>query len=51
MENLTLTGDLEKSIVLEKICAQSRKDETGRRRSFRITQQEIKKAVEGIFKI
>lgn len=48
MEQLSLTGELEKNIVLEKICAQSRKDETGRRRSFRITQQEIKKAVEGI---
>ncbi len=47
MDKLSLTGDLEKSIVLEKICAQSRKDETGRRRSFRITTQEIKKAVEG----
>ena len=46
MDKLSLTGDLEKSIVLEKICAQSRKDETGRRKSFRVTQQEIRQEVE-----
>lgn len=46
MEELSLTGDLEKNVVLEKICAQSKKDETGRRKSFRVTQQEIRQEVQ-----
>lgn len=46
MEELSLTGDLERNVVLEKICAQSKKDETGRRKSFRVTQQEIRQEVE-----
>ena len=43
MDKLTLSGDLERNIVLEKIIAQSKKDEKGRRHSFRVTQEEIKK--------
>ena len=46
MEELSLTADLERNVVLEKICAQSKKDETGRRKSFRVTQQEIRQEVE-----
>lgn len=46
MEELSLTGELERNVVLEKICAQSKKDETGRRKSFRVTQQEIRQEVE-----
>ena len=46
MEKLTLTGDLERKIVLDKIIAQSKKDEKGRRHSFRVTQQEITKELE-----
>ena len=46
MEELSLTGDRERNVVLEKICAQSKKDETGRRKSFRVTQQEIRQEVE-----
>ena len=43
MDKLTLYGDLERNIILEKIIAQSKKDEKGRRHSFRVTQEEIKK--------
>ena len=46
MEELSLTGDIKRNVVLEKICAQSKKDGTGRRKSFRVTQQEIRQEVE-----
>lgn len=49
MEKLTLSGDLERNIVLEKIISQSKKDERGRRHSFRITQAEIKKELESYY--
>ena len=43
MEELSLNGDLVREIVLKRICLQSRKDENGRRKSFRVTQADIQK--------
>lgn len=45
---MSLNGTLQHEIVLEKICAQSRKDAAGRRNSFRVTTKEIEDALQGI---
>lgn len=49
MESMSLDGNLERKIVLDKICQQSKKDETGRRHSFRISQVEIQRDLQSIF--
>ncbi len=46
MDSLSLYGNLEREIIISKICAQSIKDKTGRRKSFRVTRDEINKAVQ-----
>lgn len=48
---MSLKGTLEHNIVLEKICAQSKKDASGRRKSFRVTTKEIQVAVKGIYRL
>ena len=48
MEKLNLHDDIERNVVMEKICASTKKDKFGRRKSFRMTQQEIQKAIEGM---
>ena len=39
MEELSLNGDLVREIVLKRICLQSRKDESERRKSFIVTKR------------
>lgn len=46
MEEMSLDGNLVREIVMEKICMQSKKDETGRRKSFRVTQNDIQKELQ-----
>ena len=46
MENLGLDGNLEMKVRWVLICKQSVKDERGRRRSFRVTQEMINKEVQ-----
>ena len=46
MENLGLEGDLERKVRWDLICKQSVKDERGRRKSFRVTQDMINKEVQ-----
>ena len=46
MNNLSLNGDLKREIIIQKICEQSIKDERGRRKSFRVTQDMINKEVQ-----
>ena len=49
MENLGLDGELQSKIRLDLICKQSIKDERGRRKSFRVTQEMINKEVQSKF--
>ena len=46
MENLGLDGKLQSQVRWDLICKQSVKDERGRRKSFRITQEMINKEVQ-----
>ena len=46
MENLGLDGNLQSQVRLDLICKQSIKDERGRRKSFRITQEMINKEIQ-----
>jgi hypothetical protein len=50
MEKLSLNGNLKREIIIQKICEQSIKDERGRRKSFRITEEQINKALESKIK-
>ena len=46
MENLGLDGKLQSQVRWDLICKQSVKDERGRRKSFRMTQEMINKEVQ-----
>ena len=46
MESLGLDGKLESQVRWDLICKQSIKDERGRRKSFRVTQDMINKEVQ-----
>ena len=46
MESLGLDGNLEFKVRWDLICKQSVKDERGRRKSFRVTQDMINKEVQ-----
>jgi len=46
MENLGLDGKLQTQVRWDLICRQSVKDERGRRKSFRVTQDMINKEVQ-----
>ena len=46
MENLGLDGKLQSKVRWDLICKQSIKDERGRRKSFRVTQEMINKEVQ-----
>ena len=46
MESLGLDGNLEMKVRWDLICKQSVKDERGRRKSFRVTQDMINKEVQ-----
>ena len=46
MENLGLDGNLQSKVRWDLICKQSIKDERGRRKSFRITQEMINKEIQ-----
>ena len=50
MEKLSLNGNLKREIIIQKICEQSIKDERRRRKSFRITEEQINKALESKIK-
>ena len=49
MENLGLDGKLQSKVRWDLICKQSIKDERGRRKSFRITQEMINKEVQSTY--
>ena len=49
MEKLGLDGKLQSEVRWDLICKQSIKDERGRRKSFRITQEMINKEVQSTY--
>ena len=46
MESFGLSGNLQNEVRLDLICKQSVKDERGRRKSFRVTQDMINKEIQ-----
>ena len=51
MESLSLNGELQSKVRWDLICKQSIKDERGRRKSFRVTQEMINKEVQSNYLI